>query len=248
MKDIILITGASRGIGAQIALLASQKGYRVALNYLRNSEAANAVVRKITDSGGEAIALQADVGQSDSVKIMFQTLDQTWGAPKVLVNNAGLLTSFRVEDVNEKNIDEIFRANVYSDYFCSREAILRMSTKKGGSGGAIVNISSVASRLGGLGGGSAYAATKGAIDSFNLALAKELGSEGVRVNAIRPGLIRTTIHEAQGGLAHIEQVAKTVVPLGRMGVPEEVAQVVMWLASDAASYVHGTTIDVAGGR
>ena len=248
MKDIILITGASRGIGAQIALLASQKGYRVALNYLRNSEAANAVVRKITDSGGEAIALQADVGQSDSVKKMFQTLDQTWGVPHVLVNNAGLLTSFRVEDVNEDNIDEIFRANVYSAYFCSREAILRMSTKKGGSGGAIVNISSVASRLGGLGGGSAYAATKGAIDSFNLALAKELGSEGIRVNAIRPGLIRTTIHEAQGGLAHIEQVAKTFVPLGRMGVPEEVAQVVMWLASDAASYVHGTTIDVAGGR
>jgi len=248
MKDIILITGASRGIGAQIALLASQKGYRVALNYLRNSEAANTVVRKITESGGEAIALQADVGQSDSVKKMFQTLDEAWGVPQVLVNNAGLLTSFRVEDVNEDNLDEIFRANVYSAYFCSREAILRMSTKRGGSGGAIVNISSVASRLGGLGGGSAYAATKGAIDSFNLALAKEVGAEGIRVNAIRPGLIRTTIHEAQGGLAHIDQIAKSIVPLGRMGMPEEVAQVVMWLASVNASYVHGTTIDVAGGR
>ena len=248
MKKTILITGASRGIGAQIALLAAQQGYRVGLNYLRNTEAVNALVKTITDGGGEAIALQADVGNSTAVKNMFERLDKQLGKIDVLVNNAGLLTNFRVEDVDESKIEEVFRANVYSAYFCSREAILRMSQRHGGHGGSIINISSVAARLGGLGGGSAYAASKGAIDSFNLALAKEVGAEGIRVNAIRPGLIRTTIHEAQGGLEHIEQVAKSVVPLGRMGAPSEVAEVALWLASDAASYVHGTTIDVAGGR
>ncbi len=248
MKKILLVTGAGRGIGAQIALLAAANGYRVGVNYLSNAVAANDVVQQIQAQGGEAVALQADVGHLDSVIQLFKTVDELWGPPNVLVNNAGLLANFRVEDVNEQNIEEVFRTNVYSAYFCSREAIRRMSTKHGGAGGVIVNISSVGSRVGGFPGGTAYAASKGATDSFNLAMAKEVGLEGIRVNAIRPGLIRTTMHENQGGLTYIEGIAKNVVPMGRMGLPEEVAQVALWLASDAASYVHGTTIDVAGGR
>jgi NAD(P)-dependent dehydrogenase (short-subunit alcohol dehydrogenase family) len=247
-KKVMLVTGASRGIGAEIALLAGRSGYRVGVNYLRSEAAASSVVAQIRAAGGEATALQADVGQLDQVERMFAQLDAAFGPLDVLVNNAGVLAMFRVDAVDENNVADLFRANVFSAYFCSREAIRRMSTAHGGKGGVIINMSSVAARLGGLGGGAAYAASKGAIDSFNLALAKEVGAEGIRVNAIRPGLISTEIHELHGGIAKMEQMAKTAVPLGRAGSAAEVAEVALWLASDAASYVHGTVVDVAGGR
>ena len=192
-RKVMLVTGASRGIGAEIALLAGRSGYRVGVNYLRSEAAAHAVVKRIREAGGEAIALQADVGQLDQVERLFAQLDTAFGKLDVLVNNAGVLANFRVDAVDDHNVAAMFRANVFSMYFCSREAVRRMSTAHGGKGGAIVNMSSVAARLGGLGGGAAYAASKGAIDSFNLALAKEVGIEGIRVNAIRPGLIATEI-------------------------------------------------------
>ena len=248
MKKVMLVTGASRGIGSEIALLAARSGYRVGVNYLHSESAAQQVVKRIEQEGGEAVALRADVGKLDEVVAMFGQLDTAFGALDVLVNNAGVLANFRVDAVDECNVLDIFSANVFSAYYCSREAIRRMSTAHGGKGGAIINMSSVASRLGGLGGGAAYAASKGAMDSFNLALAKEVGPEGIRVNAIRPGLIATDMQNIHGGIAKIEQLAKTAVPLGRAGSAQEVAQVALWLASDASSYVHGSIVDVAGGR
>ncbi len=248
MKKVMLVTGASRGIGAEIALLAGRTGYRVGVNYLNSQEAAQQVVKQIQQAGGEAIALQADVSQLGEVVAMFKLLDAAFGAPDVLVNNAGVLASFRVDAADDRNVAAIFSANVFSAFYCSREAVRRMSTAHGGKGGVIINMSSVASRLGGLGGGAAYAATKGAVDSFNLALAKEVGPEGIRVNAMRPGLIATDMQNVHGGIAKIQQLAKTAVPLGRAGSASEVAEVALWLASDAASYVHGSIVDVAGGR
>ena len=248
MNKVMLVTGASRGIGAEIALLAGRTGYRVGVNYLHSAEAAQAVVARIRQQGGEALALQADVSQLEQVVALFQQLDAAFGAPDVLVNNAGVLANFRVDAVDAHNVVDVFSANVFSAYYCSREAIRRMSTSHGGKGGVIINLSSVASRLGGLGGGAAYAASKAAIDTFTLALAKEVGLEGIRVNAIRPGLISTDMHKVHGGIAKMEQMAKTAVPLGRAGAASEVADVALWLASDSASYVHGSVIDVAGGR
>ena len=248
MKKVMLITGASRGIGAEIAKLAAKSGYRVGVNYLRSGAAAQEVVNSIRQAGGEAVALKADVGKLDEVVAMFAQLDSAFGPLDVLVNNAGVLANFRVDAVDERNVAELFSANVFSAYYCSREAVRRMSTAHKGKGGSIINMSSVASRLGGLGGGAAYAASKGAIDSFTLALAKEVGKEGIRVNAIRPGLIATDIHDAHGGIGQMEQLAKTVVPLGRAGAAAEVADVALWLASSASSYVHGSVVDVAGGR
>ena len=248
VQKTMLVTGASRGIGAEIALLAGRSGYRVAVNYLRSEAAAQGVVAQIHQAGGQAVALQADVGRQDQVVAMFKQLDEAFGAPDVLVNNAGVLANFRVDTADENNLVDVFRANVFSAFFCSREAIRRMSTAHGGKGGVIVNMSSVAARLGGMSGGSAYAASKGAIDSYNLALAKEVGLEGIRVNAIRPGLISTEIHALHGGIAKMEQMAKGAVPMGRAGSAREVAEVALWLASDAATYVHGSVIDVAGGR
>ena len=248
MNKVMLVTGASRGIGAEIALLAGRTGYRVGVNYLHSAEAAQAVVARIRQQGGEALALQADVSQLEQVVALFQQLDAAFGAPDVLVNNAGVLANFRVDAVDAHNVVDVFSANVFSAYYCSREAIRRMSTSHGGKGGVIINLSSVASRLGGLGGGAAYAASKAAIDTFTLALAKEVGLEGIRVNAIRPGLISTDMHKVHGGIAKMEQMAKSAVPLGRAGAASEVADVALWLASDSASYVHGSVIDVAGGR
>lgn len=247
MSPVMLVTGASRGIGAEIAKLAGRSGYRVGVNYHRSADAARAVVDEICSNGGRAVALQADVGQLDEVQRMFEQLDAEFGPLDVLVNNAGVLTSFRVDETEERRLEALLRANVYSAFYCSREAVRRMSTRYGGRGGAIVNMSSVAARLGGLAGGAAYAASKGAIDTFTLALAKEVGAEGIRVNALRPGLIATEIHEAHGGLAQMEQLAKTV-PLGRSGAAIEVAEAALWLASGAASYVHGAVLDVSGGR
>lgn len=247
-RRTMLITGASRGIGAAIALKAAAAGYRVAINYLRSQREAEALADGIRSRGGEALVLQADVGRQAEVQRMFERLDEGFGPLDVLVNNAGVLTRFPVADATEEQVEAVFRANVFSLYFCSREAVRRMSIRQGGRGGAILNMSSVASRLGGLSGGAAYAASKGAIDTFTLSLAKEVGAERIRVNALRPGLIETDIHDVHGGLAHLQALAREVVPMGRSGTAAEVADVALWAVSDAASYVHGTVIDVAGGR
>ena len=244
-RRVMVVTGGSRGIGASVARLAAVAGYDVAVNFVRNEKAAEAVVKSVEEAGGRAAAFRADVGDDAHVARMFAEIDKALGRVHVLVNNAGILGNRRVEDMNEGSLLEIFRANVFSMYYCSREAVRRMSTKHGGKGGVIINMSSVASRLGGLAGGSAYAATKGAIDSFSLALAKEVGPEGIRVNTIRPGLIETEIHDVHGGMN--EQLARSV-PLGRSGTADEVARTVLWLASDDASYVHAAVVDVAGGR
>lgn len=248
MGKVMVVTGGSRGIGAAIAQLAGGAGYRVAVNYVKNSNAADDVVASIRKAGGEALAVQADVGEERDVKRLFEEVDAKLGRLDVLVNNAGVLGTCRVEDMDAQTVTNMFRSNVVSMFLCSREAVRRMSPKHGGRGGSIVNMSSVASRLGGLGGASHYAATKGAIDSFTLALAKEVGTEKIRVNGVRPGLIETDIHDAHGGQERMKEMAKSAVPMGRSGSAEEVARAVLWLASDQASYVHGATLDVAGGR
>lgn len=248
MTKTILVTGASRGIGAEIAVAAGERGWRVGVNYHRSEAAAQDVVRRVRAAGGQAAALQADVGRLPEVKRMFAQLDEAFGPLDMLVNNAGVLASFRITEVDEDNVRSLYEANVFSAYYCAGEAVRRMAMSLGGKGGAIVNMSSVASRLGGLGGGSAYAGSKGALDSFNLALAKEVGRDGIRVNALRPGLIATEIHNVHGGIAQMQEMAKTAVPMGRAGTAREVAEAALWLASEAASYVHGTVVDVAGGR
>ena len=242
---VMLVTGGSRGIGASIATLAGAAGYKVAVNYLKSADAAEGVVKAIAAAGGEAVALQADVGDDTQVKRLFGEIDAQLGRIDVLVNNAGILGSKRVDEMDEATLAGMFRANVFSMYFCAREAVRRMSTRHGGKGGVIVNMSSVASRLGGLAGGSHYAATKGAIDTFSLALSKEVGPEGIRVNTIRPGLIDTEMHDVHGG---IDPALAKAVPLRRSGEAAEVARVALWLASDEASYVHGAIVDVSGGR
>jgi len=239
----MLVTGASRGIGAAIALAAARAGYSVCVNYLRNADAAHAVAGEIELAGGEAFAVQADVAREPDVVALFDAVDRRFGALDVLVNNAGVLGKRMLADMDGAALTEMFAANVFSAFFCAREAVRRMTAR--GTRGAIVNVSSVAARLGGLAGGSHYAASKGAIDSFTVALAREVGRAGIRVNAVRPGLIETSIHAIHGG---IDPALAAAVPLGRGGVPEEVAAAVLWLASDAASYVHGAILDVSGGR
>lgn len=244
----ILITGASRGIGQAIARQAAQQGWSIGLNYNQSQSEALSLADELRQTGTKVVCLQADVSQQSEVQRMFREFDEAVGPLHALINNAGILASFLITDVDETKLNRLYGANVFSAYYCAREAVLRMSTAHGGSGGAIVNMSSVASRLGGLSGGSAYAGSKGALDSFNLALAKEVGAQGVRVNAIRPGLIATDIHNVHGGIDQMKIMAKTAVPMGRSGTAEEVAKVAMWLAGPEASYVHGSIVDVAGGR
>lgn len=244
----ILITGASRGIGQAIARQAAQQGWSIGLNYNQSQSEALSLADELRQTGTKVVCLQADVSQQSDVQRMFREFDEAVGPLHALINNAGILASFLITDVDETKLNRLYGANVFSAYYCAREAVLRMSTAHSGSGGAIVNMSSVASRLGGLSGGSAYAGSKGALDSFNLALAKEVGGQGVRVNAIRPGLIATDIHNVHGGIDQMKIMAKTAVPMGRSGTAEEVAKVAMWLAGPEASYVHGSIVDVAGGR
>jgi NAD(P)-dependent dehydrogenase (short-subunit alcohol dehydrogenase family) len=244
----ILITGASRGIGQAIARQAAQQGWSIGLNYNQSQSEALSLAEELRQMDVKVVCLQADVSQQLEVQRMFREFDEAVGPLHALINNAGILASFLITDADETKLNRLYGANVFSAYYCAREAVLRMSTAQGGSGGAIVNMSSVASRLGGLSGGSAYAGSKGALDSFNLALAKEVGAQGVRVNAIRPGLIATDIHNVHGGIDQMKIMAKTAVPMGRSGTAEEVAKVAMWLAGPDASYVHGSIVDVAGGR
>ena len=247
-SKVMLITGASRGIGAKTAQLAATQGWRVAVNYISNATAANEVVRSIQAQGGQAQAFQADVSDSDQVDRLFNAVDQAFGRLDVLVNNAGILETFPITEANPEKVTRSFAANIFSMYYCSREAVKRMSTLLGGSGGVIVNMSSIASRLGSMPQGNAYTSTKAAADGFNLALAHEVGPQGIRVCGIRPGIIATDIQAGRGGIEKAAEIAAVSSTLGRIGLPEEVAQTVIWLASDAASYVHGTLIDVGGGR
>jgi NAD(P)-dependent dehydrogenase (short-subunit alcohol dehydrogenase family) len=248
MDKVMIVTGGGRGIGAATALLAAQRGYAVAVNYQKNREAADGVVRKIEKSKGKAIAVAADVSQETDVVRLFETVDRALGRVSALVNNAGIVDrGTRVEGMDAARIARMFAINVTGSFLCAREAVKRMSTRHGGSGGAIVNVSSIASRLGGAGEYVDYAASKGAIDTFTVGLAKEVGPEGIRVNAVRPGIIRTEIHLASGDPARVERIGGTA-PLQRPGEAEEVARAIVWLLSDEASYMTGALVDVTGGR
>jgi NAD(P)-dependent dehydrogenase (short-subunit alcohol dehydrogenase family) len=248
LEQVLLVTGASRGIGAATALLAAQAGWAVAVNYSANSRAADGVVRQIRDGGGNAIALQADVSDEEQVLAMFQQIDADLGRLTGLVNNAGVVdVQARVEDMTVARLKRMFDINVIGSIVCAREAVRRMSTRHGGSGGAIVNVSSAAARLGAPGQYVDYAAAKGAIDAFTIGLAKEVAAEGIRVNAVRPGLIETEIH-ASGGLPdRVAQLAH-LVPMQRGGTAQEVAHSILWLLSPAASYTTMSLLDVSGGR
>ena len=245
---IMLITGGSRGIGAATALAAAQAGYAVAVNYHSNSLAADEVVRSIRESGGQAIALQADVSREDEVMAMFARIDAKWGPLAALVNNAGVVdVSSRVDGMSVARLSRMLNTHVLGSFVCAREAVLRMSTRHGGSGGAIVNLSSAASKLGSPGQYVDYAACKGAIDTFTIGLAKEVASEGIRVNAVRPGIIETDIH-ASGGEPDRAQRLALQVPMQRPGSAQEVANAIVWLLSPQASYCTGALLDVGGGR
>jgi len=245
---VLLVTGGGRGIGAATARLGAKRGYAVCVNYLRDQVSAEGVVQDIRSDGGSAVAVAGDVASEKDVLHLFDACDRSLGPLSALVNNAGIVvTGSRVEAMSAERLQRMFATNAVGAFLCAREAIKRMSTKHGGKGGAIVTLSSVAARTGGIPMESHYAASKGALDSFTIGLAKEVGTEGVRVNAVRPGFILTAIHEVHGGEATARAVAPTV-PLGRVGEPAEVAEAVLWLASDAASYLHGAIIDVSGGR
>ena len=249
MQKVMIITGASRGIGAAIAWrAATEGGYAVCVNYRRAENEAQALVEKISDAGGIARAIRADVSQSSEARRLFEEVDQALGTPQALVNNAGIVGGLSpIEEIDEARLSSVFSTNVYSMFFCCREMVRRVSKKHGGAGGSIINMSSAAARHGGMPNESFYASSKGATDSFTVALAKEVGREGIRVNALRPGLIATDMHDAHGGQALLDSMGPSV-PIGRAGTPDEVAQAVLWLASDASSYVHGAVIDVSGGR
>ncbi len=247
-KNIAIITGASRGIGAATALLAAEHGYRVCLNYLNNQSAAEDIVGKIQFHGGEAMAIGADISSETGVMHLFESVDRQPGNLTALVNNAGILAQqMRVDAMNAERINRIMRTNVTGCFMCAREAVKRMSTSLGGIGGAIVNVSSAASRLGGPGEYVDYAASKGAVDSLTIGLAAEVAAEGIRVNAVRPGIIYTDIHASGGEPGRVDRV-RSGVPMRRGGQPEEVAQAIIWLLSDAASYTTGSFIEVTGGR
>lgn len=248
MEKVLLVTGGSRGIGAAIVRLAAQRGYAVCVNYLCNEAAARELVESIKREGGRAIALPADVAIEAEVVRLFEQVDTSLGPVTALVNNAGILEQqMRVEAMDAARWQRVFATNVIGAFVCAREAVRRMSIKQGGKGGAIVNVSSRAAVLGGANEYVDYAASKGALDSFTIGLAQEVAEEGIRVNAVRPGVIYTDIHASGGEPQRVERV-KAAVPMKRGGQPEEVAEAVLWLLSEEASFVTGTFLDVSGGR
>lgn len=248
MSGVMLVTGGSRGIGAATARLAAERGYAVCVNYVSNRKRADEVVSQIAEAGGKALAVQADVAVEADILRLFETCDAELGRLSVLVNNAGILEqSMRLETMTAERIDRVFATNVRGAFLCAREAVRRMSTNHGGSGGAIVNVSSVAALIGGPYEYIDYAASKGALDSMTVGLAKETAAEGIRVNAVRPGIIETDIHASGGQPDRTERLAPSL-PMQRAGTAEEVARAILWLASGEASYSTGTFIDISGGR
>ena len=245
---ILLVTGGSRGIGAAVARLAAVRGYAVCVNYRSRQDAADAVVAAIVAAGGRGIAVAGDVAVEGDVVRLFEACDRALGPVTALVNNAGVLeTQMRVETMDAARITRILATNVVGSFLCAREAVRRMSTRHGGRGGAIVNLSSGAARLGAPGEYVDYAASKGAIDTFTVGLAQEVAQEGIRVNAVRAGYIYTEMHASGGEPDRVDRV-KAFVPMRRGGQPEEVAQAVLWLLSDESAFTTGTFIDVTGGR
>jgi NAD(P)-dependent dehydrogenase (short-subunit alcohol dehydrogenase family) len=248
VNQVVLVTGGGRGIGAETARLAASRGYAVCLTYKSNRDAAEAVAAEIKRNGGKALALPGDVGVEADVLRVFEQMESALGRITALVNNAGILEQqMRFDEMTAERWFRVLTANVVGSFLCAREAVRRMSTKRGGSGGAIVNVSSAAARLGGPGEYVDYAASKGAIDTFTIGLAKEVGGEGIRVNAVRPGVIYTDIHASGGEPGRVERV-KSAVPMLRGGQADEVARAILWLLSDEASYSTGAIIDVTGGR
>ncbi|WP_411885028.1 SDR family oxidoreductase [Polaromonas sp. YR568] len=248
MSKVVLITGGSRGIGAASALLAARQGWAVAVNYASNSLAADEVVRQIRQAGGQAITVQADVADEAQVLAMFEKIDAKLGRVDGLVNNAGVVDrTTRVDAMTLARLKRMFEINVFGSFLCAREAVKRMSTRYGGAGGAIVNVSSAAARLGAPGQYVDYASAKGAIDTFTVGLAKEVAGEGIRVNAVRPGIIDTDIH-ASGGLPDRARELAPQVPMQRPGTADEIAEAIVWLLGDNAGYTTGALLDVAGGR
>ena len=248
MQQVIIVTGSSRGIGAATAKLAATRGYRVCVNYQRNEAAARQVVTDIEAAGGTALAVQADVTQEADVRRLFDRATESLGPVTALVNNAGILeTQSRVEALTADRLQRVISANILAYFLCAGEAVRRMSTARGGTGGAIVNVSSVAAKLGAPGEYVDYAASKAAVDALTIGLAQEVGGEGIRVNGVRPGFIYTDIHASGGEPGRVDRV-KSKLPLQRGGQPEEVAHAILWLLSNEASFSTGTFIDVSGGR
>jgi NAD(P)-dependent dehydrogenase (short-subunit alcohol dehydrogenase family) len=248
VPSVAIVTGGSRGIGAETAVALAATGWDVAVSYRDDTAAAAAVVARCHDAGGRGVAVRADVSVADDVAALFAAVDAELGTVRALVNNAGIVgPKARVDEIDATRLQRMFAVNVIGAFLCAGEAVRRMSTTRGGRGGVIVNISSAASRLGSPGEYVDYAASKGAIDTFTIGLAKEVATEGIRVNAVRPGIIRTGIHASGGQPDRADRLAP-VVPMGRPGDPGEVAAAIVWLCSDEASYVTGALFDVSGGR
>ncbi|MEE8188152.1 MAG: SDR family oxidoreductase [Kiloniellales bacterium] len=248
MSGVLIVTGGGRGIGAATARLGAARGYAVCVNYLSNAEAAASVVAEIEAAGGRALAVQADVAREEEAIRLFEVVDRELGPVTALVNNAGLAGLIsRLDEAESETIRQVIEVNVFGVIWCAREAVKRMSTRHGGKGGAIVNISSGAATLGSPGEYIWYAAAKGAVNSFTLGLSKEVAGEGIRVNAVSPGMVSTEIHAASGDADRLERIGRAV-PIGRAAEPEEIAEPILWLLSEAASYTTGAILRVAGGR
>ncbi len=247
-KGVILVTGGSRGIGAATCVLAARQGYAIGVNYLRDASAARQVVEQVHALGGRAIAIQGDTRAEPDVTRIFNALQEAFGPPTALVNNAGILDlQARVEEIGAERLRRVLETNVVGPFLCAAEAVRRMSRRHGGSGGVIVNVSSRAAVLGSPGEYVDYAMSKGALDTLTVGLAKEVAAEGIRVNAVRPGIIDTAIHASGGEPGRAARLGPSL-PLGRAGTPEEVAEAIVWLLSEASSFVTGAFIDVSGGR